>query len=163
MTVPVKARLLVLDVGSDLYALDVLRVREVLRNRLLLPGGPGTEAVAGMLDLRSAERIPVIDLGERFGDPVHEDPARRRIVVCLAGGQTVGLLVDAVIEILEVAAADLCPYTGMSAGCGTVVGFHRLGDKIVLLLDPRCLTASTETVSTGDIRREISADMRSES
>jgi purine-binding chemotaxis protein CheW len=60
------------------------------------------------------------------------------VVVAELGRHTVGLMVDGVSQVVMVAASDIEPPPSLIAGAndGPVCGVARLGDKLVLLLDP---------------------------
>jgi purine-binding chemotaxis protein CheW len=71
-----------------------------------LPQSPAF--VRGVINLRGAV-LPIIDLSARLGFPPAEPTARHVIMVVQVGHQTVGLLVDAVSDILTVASESIQP------------------------------------------------------
>jgi purine-binding chemotaxis protein CheW len=94
-------------VGEETYAVDIMRVREVMRAVALTPVRQGPAAISGLLNLRGV-LMPVMDLRQRFGLPPANN-ARRRIVVVIVAGRHVGLLVDGAIDVLRVQRKDLRP------------------------------------------------------
>ena len=88
--------------GEQSFSLEITQVREIRRWSPVtaLPHAP--PEVLGVMNLRGSV-IPIYDLAARFGlGPTRENP-RNVIVVAMHGSQTVGLLVEAVSEILSVA------------------------------------------------------------
>lgn len=145
-TGPVR-QLLRLAIGSQHYAVPIDVVREILKlGRLTqLPRMPAF--VRGVMNLRGAV-VPVIDLCERLGlgeathtrracvviVELHRDDAQRR--------QTVGVVVDAVHEVADIAAADLepPPPLGTRVSADLLEGMARLrGDFVPLLALDRVL------------------------
>ena len=81
--------------------------------------------------------------------PLGQPCARRRgiVVDCGDGGERT-LLVDEVLGVRRVPAADLRPVPAFAAAClhaGTVAGFAMLGDEPTVLVDLRALVGGTDT------------------
>lgn len=118
------------------YGLAILKVREIIR---LLPitRVPRTpEAVRGVINLRG-KVIPVIDLRMRFGLPEGEHTERTCIVVVQANGVEFGVVVDAVSEVVDVAAADIeeAPDLGAQVSTDFLLGIAKAQGSVKLLLD----------------------------
>ena len=86
-------------IGSQEFCIDIMAVREIRgwTPATPLPHAPGF--VRGVINLRGAV-LPIIDLAERLGFPPAEPSARHVIIVVHIGAQIVGLLVDAVSDII---------------------------------------------------------------
>ncbi|WP_290639181.1 chemotaxis protein CheW [Aquabacterium sp.] len=105
---------LCLAVGKETYAVGIDMVREILEVGRMTPLPLTPDFVRGVMNLRGAV-VPVIDLKARFG----ADPAvigRRSSVVIVEtdhkdqdGPLVVGVLVDGVSEVLEIADQDIEP------------------------------------------------------
>ena len=94
--------------GSQEFCVDIMSVRD-LRGwtpATALPHAP--TYVRGVINLRGAV-LPIVDLGVRLGFPPSEPTARHVIIVTEIGGKMVGLMVDAVSDILIVAQGDIQP------------------------------------------------------
>lgn len=134
-------QLLRLAIGSQHYAIPIDVVREILKlGRLTqLPRTPAF--VRGVMNLRGAV-VPVIDLGERLG--LGATTATRRACVVIVElqrhdpphRQTVGVVVDAVHEVVDIAAADLepPPPLGTRVSADLLEGMARLRSAFVPLL-----------------------------
>jgi purine-binding chemotaxis protein CheW len=83
-----------------------------------LPHAPSF--VRGVINLRGMV-LPVIDLGARLGLGAAEPTARHVIIVARIGARTVGMLVDAVSDILTVFDETVQP--APDVGCETIKSF----------------------------------------
>jgi purine-binding chemotaxis protein CheW len=105
---------LCLAVGGEMYALSIDTVREIqeITRMTALPLTPNF--VKGVMNLRGAV-VPVIDLSARFGGRVSTLSKRSAIVIVESGHShadgtlVVGVLVDGVSEVLEIAPQDIEP------------------------------------------------------
>lgn len=94
-------KLVAFRVGAQEFCVDIMSVREIRgwTPATALPQSP--EYVRGVINLRGAV-LPIVDLAARLGFPPAEPNARHVIIVAQVGRQIVGLLVDAVSDILSV-------------------------------------------------------------
>lgn len=93
--------LLAFRIGAQEFCVDIMAVREI---RGWTPATPLPHApayVRGVINLRGAV-LPIVDLAERLGLPPSEPTQRHVIIVAQVARQVVGLLVDAVSDILTV-------------------------------------------------------------
>jgi purine-binding chemotaxis protein CheW len=134
-------------VGEQEYAVDLMRVEEILRPPPVTPLPRAPAVVEGVAHLRGAV-VPVVDLRRCLGAPLPEVAGRReRLLVCLLGRRRVALRVDAVLEVMRVARADLRPAPPLSVEAGTpfVVGVCGSPERLRLLLDVKVLLAAGGT------------------
>lgn len=121
---------------GDLFGLEITKVREIIliTDITRIPETP--DFLLGLINLRSAV-IPVIDLRVRFGMPRAEQSDESRIMVLQANGRTVGILVDAVSEVLRVRQDQIAPPPPTIAGLGRdyLNGLVNLDDSLLILLD----------------------------
>ena len=97
----VGSELICVSIGEHLYAIDIMQVREIRGWTASTPLPHAPPHVLGMINLRG-QILPVIDLGSLLG--VGETTVAPSSVVMVAqiGDNVVGLLVDAVCDILMV-------------------------------------------------------------
>lgn len=95
-----RRELIAFRIGEQEFCVDIMAVREIRgwTPATPLPRTPGY--MKGVINLRGAV-LPIIDLSGRFGLGDTEPSARHVIMVVHIGGRTVGLLVDAVSDILQ--------------------------------------------------------------
>ncbi len=88
-------------IGAQEFCVDIMEVREIRgwTPATALPQAPAF--VRGVINLRGAV-LPIVDLGARLGLGAADPTARHVIIVAQVGTQVVGLLVDAVSDILTV-------------------------------------------------------------
>jgi purine-binding chemotaxis protein CheW len=95
-------------VGGQTYCIDIMAVREIRgwTPATPLPHSPGF--VRGVINLRGTV-LPVVDLAQRLGLPSKDPTARHAIIVVQHADQVVGLLVDAVSNILMLSQDSIQP------------------------------------------------------
>lgn len=127
-------------IGSEIFALDVAQVREVLDlcPFTRVPNMP--DFVRGMIDVRG-HGVPVIDMRRKFGLPPAEPDGHTRIVVLEVatgnGRLVIGALTDRVYEVAELGreAVEAPPDVGVRWRSEIIRGIGRRGDAFVILLD----------------------------
>jgi purine-binding chemotaxis protein CheW len=131
----------VFRLGGEGYALEVMRVQEVLDMQLLteVPGGP--KSLLGVINLRG-HVVPVYDLRMPFGIPTDTRGSRAPCVLIVetttgSDAQITGLLVDRVSDVLEFAPEELqaAPQLGLGKATPFVRGLIRHQDAFLLVLD----------------------------
>ena len=122
--------------GKEEYGLEILRVREIngLMEITNVPRMP--EFVRGVINLRG-KVIPVIDLRLKFGMRQVEDTQETCIIVVDLVEVYMGVVVDRVSEVLDIAetAIEPPPSFGTSVDTGFILGIGKAKDKVVILLD----------------------------
>jgi chemotaxis signal transduction protein len=134
--------------GTD-YAAPILTVREILQYEEVtrIPGTP--TAVRGVLNVRGAV-VPVFDLGVKFGKPEVVAGSRTCVLVVEAKvGEApfiVGLIADAVNEVVDLRPEDVEPPPAFGAGLRVdyLLGMGKVGSRFVLLLDLDRVLSATE-------------------
>jgi purine-binding chemotaxis protein CheW len=91
--------LIAFRMGTQEFCVDIMSVREI-RGWTKVTALPKSQ-VRGVVNLRGTV-LPIVDLAARLGFPAAEPTARHVIIVAQIGTQIVGLLVDAVSDILTV-------------------------------------------------------------
>lgn len=122
--------------GEELYAVDIMRIREIIRLQKLtaLPKSP--HFVEGVLNLRGTV-IPVIDLRKRFDLPVAPCGRDTRLLIVTVGLQVLGLVVDEVTEVITVPVKDIKqpPQAARGIGPEYLVGVCLVRDSLIMLLN----------------------------
>jgi len=100
--------LIAFRIGSQEFCVDIMSVREIRgwTPATPLPRSPGY--MKGVINLRGTV-LPIIDLGARFGLATAEPTARHVIMVAHIGSRLVGLLVDAVSDIVQLTDSTIQP------------------------------------------------------
>jgi len=89
-------------VSEQDYCVDILAVREISQRTHVTPLPRSPAFISGVINLRGSV-VPVLDCQVRFGLKLRETRSRQVIIVVQIAARTVGLLVDEVTEILNIA------------------------------------------------------------
>ncbi len=129
-------------VGSEQYVLDLMRVSEIVLPQRVTAVPRAPEFVEGVVNLRGAI-IPVVDLRKRLGVPATQT-RKTRLIICTVGGRRVGLLADAVTEVLRIPRSEIRPVPDLLATSGRryFLGVCGKPGALKLLLDARALLES---------------------
>ena len=149
---------LVFELGTEQFGIRVLKVREIMgiQNITAVPQTPAH--VKGVINLRG-KVIPVVDLRLKFGLSEQEYTQRTCIIVVQVRGEAgpmfMGIVVDGVAEVLNLAAADIEDTPDFCDGTQTsyLLGMAKVNGKVKILLD-------IEQVLTSQDLRALSALMQ---
>ncbi len=135
-----KKQYLAFGLGGEAFAMEIGYVKEVIQYGELTEVPLMPSFIRGVINLRGA-MVPVIDLSVRFGRALTEI-ARRSCVVILEvprpeGPVVVGVIVENVSEVLELAASDIepAPAFGGDLRSEFLSGVGKIGARFVILLD----------------------------
>ncbi|MDE2276295.1 MAG: chemotaxis protein CheW [Burkholderiales bacterium] len=135
------AQYLTFALGEEVFAMDIRTVREIIQHGAMttVPLMPGF--VRGVINLRGAV-VPVIDLQARFGRPAAKISKKTCIVIfdAVRDGERVelGLMVDAVSEVIEITAANIepPPNFGTAVRRDFIRGMGKVASRFVIILEP---------------------------
>jgi purine-binding chemotaxis protein CheW len=134
-------RYLTFVIGGDHYGLPVQRIREIIRKLDQLTHVPQMPAyVVGCLNLRGAV-VPVVDLRIKFQTkPAANDALNCIVIAEVHQGEDrllMGLVVDAVDEVMNLKPADLEPAPEFGGGLSTqfIQSMAKVKERLVVLLD----------------------------
>ena len=138
-------RLIGFRLGSDLFVLDLMSVRQIVTysGSIFVPTAP--RFVEGIVLLRS-EVVPVIDLHARLR-PQGVPSERSLLLISEIGGQLVGLKVDEVHRIVTTGLDAILPAPEMVRGAGrgdVLIGVVEQGAEVLFLLDVESLLTKEE-------------------
>lgn len=138
-------------IGAEMYALDIMRIKEIIRPQKLTPIPKAPRFVEGVINLRGVV-IPVIDLRKRFDLPATTD-RKTRVIICSLAGKILGLVVDDVTEVRRCSRQDIQPPPQFLKGKGAdfFLGVCRREDDLVMLLDLDQILSSVEKIDLGDL------------
>lgn len=140
---------------GEMFAVAILNVKEIIEYGAVTEIPMMPPFIRGVINLRGAV-VPVIDLASRFGNKASQVARRTCIVIVelIENDQKhdLGVMVDAVSEVLEIAAADIEPPPSFGAKIRTdfISGMGKVGGKFVIILDvARVLSVEEIAMITG--------------
>jgi purine-binding chemotaxis protein CheW len=139
---------LTLFLGAEEYGLDVTKVQEIIR-MLPITRVPRTPAfIRGVINLRG-RIIPVLELRARLCLPSVDEARETCIVVVRSGDLHMGIIVDAVRDVLTIRDEELLPVPDFGTAIDTsyLGGLARREQRVVLLLDVERVLTRDETVA----------------
>ena len=96
-----RRELIAFRIADQEFCVDIMQVREIRGWTPATPLPRTPSFMKGVINLRGAV-LPIVDLGARLGLTTSEPSARHVIMVVNVGGRTLGLLVEAVSDIINV-------------------------------------------------------------
>jgi purine-binding chemotaxis protein CheW len=122
-------------VGETHYAVDILRVREIVNPLSVVPVPHTPPHVIGVADHRG-QTIPVVDLHVRFGLPAADVTRRSKWIIADVNGIDAGLCVDAVTSVFGVETAAVRPPPDLAVTAAALIaGVTLFEGGLVFLLD----------------------------
>jgi len=137
----VAAQYLTFTLGEEVFAMDIRTVREIIQYGPMTTVPLMPSFVRGVINLRGAV-VPVIDLQARFGRPAAEVSKKTCIVIfdSVREGERVelGLMVDAVSEVIEIAPGQIepPPNFGTAVRRDFILGMGKVNGRFVIVLEP---------------------------
>ncbi len=138
-------QLVLFDLANEAYGMDIGVVLEIIRMQEITKVPRTPEFVEGIINLRG-KIIPVVDLRKRFSLPVTDETADNRIVVVDIDGQGIGMVVDAVAEVMRINSGSIEPPSEAitTQESDYLLGIAKLDDRLIILLDMNKLLLTEE-------------------
>lgn len=146
---------LTFSLGGEVFALGILNVKEIIEFGSITEIPMMPAFIRGVINLRGAV-VPVIDLSARFGGRTSAVSRRTCIVIVELGSgedrQDLGVIVDAVNEVLEIPRGDIEPPPSFGARIRAdfIQGMGKVnGDFVIILNVERVLSTEEMTMLAG--------------
>lgn len=129
-------QIVVFDLANESYGIDINAVSEIIRMQDITKVPRTAEFVEGVINLRG-KVIPVVDMRKRFGLADVEQTKDSRIVVVDINGLNIGMVVDAVNEVMRISESSVEPPSSViiTEESDYLRGIAKLEDKMIILLD----------------------------
>jgi purine-binding chemotaxis protein CheW len=140
---------LTFSLAGEEYGIGILKIREIIGMMPITAVPQTPHFIKGVINLRG-KVIPVTDLRLRFGMPAIDYTERTCIIVVEIHGQAgtvqVGIVVDAVSEVLNIRTEDIedTPSFGSRLDTGFILGMAKMNGGIKILLDIDRILGSEE-------------------
>jgi purine-binding chemotaxis protein CheW len=115
-------QLVTFQLGTERYGIDIMEVKEIVRNQEVRPIPNAPPWVEGILNLRG-RIIPIIDLHQRFQigrlQADEDESEQGGIMVITVGGKELGVVIDRILRVLSIGSSDLQSPPQMMSGIGS--------------------------------------------
>jgi purine-binding chemotaxis protein CheW len=147
--------------NDETYGVGILHIREIIEydNLTVVPLMP--DFISGVINLRG-NVVPVVNLARRFEHEPNEIGKRTSIIIIdikdtEGEGVEVGMVVDIVNEVIELASSDIAaaPTFGAKIRTEFIQGMGKIGDKLMILLDVNHVLSITELSDLSDVVDEL--------
>jgi purine-binding chemotaxis protein CheW len=122
--------------ADEIYGINVMQVQEVLRMTDVAPVPGAPHFVMGIINLRG-NVVTVLDTRKLLDLATSDITDSSRIMIIESGKVTVGLLVDSVAEVVNIASSDIDPppSVGNDEGSRYIQGIYSTEQQILILID----------------------------
>ncbi|MBW4053906.1 MAG: chemotaxis protein CheW [Proteobacteria bacterium] len=119
-----------------LFAVDIMRIREILVPQKLSPLPCDSDLLDGVINLRGLI-VPVMNMRKRFGMSVVADAPAGKLLIVSLENQLLALVVDDVMEVISVPVADIKPPIQFETGVRMefLLGVCLVNNRIFMILD----------------------------
>lgn len=148
-----KGKFLTFTSGNEAYGLDIKYVTEIIGIQDITEVPELPEYIRGIINLRG-KIIPVMDVRLRFKKPFREYNDRTCIIVVEIKDISVGLIVDAVSEVLSIQDKDIVAPPDLNKNYSNryIKGIGKVGKEVKLLLNCSKLLNDNEAECLGNIQ-----------
>jgi purine-binding chemotaxis protein CheW len=138
--------------ANEEYGVDIMRVQEIILMGQITKMPEVPDFICGLINLRG-HVIPIVDLRKRFGLPVSENNEHTRIIVVNVNSRTIGMVVDAVNEVLRINDNQMEPPPSSVAGIdhSYIKGLVKFEDKLLILLSIENILSNEEKAKLGGL------------
>ena len=133
--------------AQEEYGVEILKVQEIKGYSAITPIPNTPSYLKGVMNLRGTI-VPVVDLRSKFAMDEAEYNQFTVIIVVKVGPKVMGLIVDAVSDVLNIPKVDIqaTPDFGSEVDARYINGMAKAGEKLVVLLDiDRVMNAVDDT------------------
>lgn len=121
---------------NEEYGIDILRVKEIKEMMRITRVPKAAHFVRGVVNLRG-EVIPIVDLRKKFNLPEGEENESIRIIIISVDDMTVGVIVDASNEVIEIGGDSIeeAPSSIGNIEQSSICGIGKVNQRLIILLD----------------------------
>ena len=130
-----ESKYLTFKLADEEYGVEILKVRELIGIMDITAVPQMPVHMKGVINLRG-KVIPVVDLRLKFG-LVELEHTEQTCIIVVDVGKEIGIIVDAVSEVLDIKGENVEPPPSMGGSVDTsfILGMGKVGDAVKILLD----------------------------
>jgi purine-binding chemotaxis protein CheW len=138
--------------GQEEYGVEILKVQEIKGYSTVTPIPHMPAYLKGVMNLRGTI-VPVVDLRAKFAMAKADYNPFTVIIVVTVETKVMGLIVDAVSDVLNIPKADVqaAPDFGGQVDARYINGMAKTGDKLVVLLDIDRVMGGVDVPAVGSL------------
>lgn len=131
--------------GAEEYGVDILKVQEIRGYDAITQIANAPVFVKGVINLRGVI-VPIVDMRIKFGLGDAEYDQFTVVIILNVGGRVVGIVVDAVSDVISLEQEQLRPTPGMGSVIDTeyIMGLGTIDERMLILIDIEKLMASSD-------------------
>ncbi len=147
---------------KELFAINIRPIKEIIEYGQLTKVPMVPEFVRGVINVRG-NVVPIIDLSMRFGWPTTPVTKRSCIVIVEVESEgeslEIGVLVDAVSEVIDISLTDIEPAPSFGARLRTdfIQGMGKVNDEFIVLLNVSHVLSVDELSSLESLQKETTS------
>lgn len=124
------------QIDNNVYGIDINHIQEINKNLAFSRAYNSAAYIKGILNLRG-QIVTVIDLRVKFGRATKAMDSASRVIIVKYKGESVGLLVDSIEDIIEINPRDLERSSVKIEGVDSryFAGVYKLAKNLVIILD----------------------------
>ena len=130
--------------GAEEYGVDILKVQEIRGYDAITQIANAPVFVKGVINLRGVI-VPIVDMRIKFGLGEAEYDQFTVVIILNVAGRVVGIVVDAVSDVISLEQEQFRPTPGMGSIIDTeyIMGLGTLDERMLILIDIEKLMASS--------------------
>ncbi len=133
------------SLANEIYAVDITRIKEIIRITEITKVPKAPEFVEGVINLRGSV-IPVINLRKKVRMEIKEFDKDTRIIIVEIKGMTIGFIVDAVKEVLRIPENLVAPPPELAVGkkADYITSVAKFNDELIIIMDTEKVLSKDE-------------------
>lgn len=137
--------MLTFRLGTEAYGINILKVQEIRGCDPVTPIAGTPDFIRGVIDLRGVI-VPIVDMRMKFALESADYDAFTVVIILNVQRRVIGIVVDAVSDVVTFTAEQIRPVPEFSAHLDThfIMGLARLDEQMVILLDIEHLLSSPD-------------------
>ncbi len=127
-------KVLAFKLGDRQFGIDIANIREVIRMVEITPVPEAPNFIQGVINLRGLV-VPILDLRTILGLDFQPYTLQTPIIISEIGGTVVGLVIDALIDVLTISKDDIELPSQINVFMNLLKGVCKLEENLLLLLE----------------------------